>query len=370
MKRSHIGFVLVFICFVVWPQRTSATELQVDGRSALAVLDAISNPRLTEEEALSIARLPGNQGLIRKQASQGDTVSETDFAAALLAASRNREPQSEGAKAFGFTTLKARAARLRALLRRIETSRDDFEGWVVQRVSMFSPPLEEISLQGYLIVGGGSGGYAFGEKKFYLNLAYFDDYDVAKLVMAHELYHAVQAVTRASSERALDNLSTSATQTARETRECLHLCSLFASLYAEGSASLVGDPLQIATNGGPKALRYRADFESNLRRVDASATLLELSVIGLQADAPPPFDDVYALGFYVPETLYALGYAMAKAIQQSGGDAALAKLATEPGHQFARAYAASNAYGVSRNFPKLGPNTLAALDRIQRECAE
>jgi hypothetical protein len=56
-----------------------------------------------------------------------------------------------------------------------------------------------------------------------------------------------------------------------------------------------------------------------LNNLSAHRTLLELSVVGLQAKISVPYDDVYSLGFYVPEPLYKVGYVMAKAISTDDG---------------------------------------------------
>lgn len=340
-------------------------DLRVDSESARAVLRAISTPGLTQEDASAIARLPGNQGLIRKQSSTSAAATAQDFVAALIAAARDEAVTSDAAQSFGFAALKVRSSELQSLLERIETNQNDFQVWVKQRVMQFAPDQHAFALEGFLILGGGSGGYAFGEPQFFLNLAYFDDYDVAKTVMVHELYHAMQATAAPSID---DDLKAFDAATAnRNGREIAHLRMLFGSLYAEGSATFVGDPLLISRESSEKAKAFRAAFVANVRRAEAHATLLEMSVISLQAPQPPSYDDVYELGFFVPEPLYALGYVMARAIQKAGGDAALARHATLPGHRFVQAYAGLPKYGKDRDHPELGPNTLAAVARIERE---
>jgi len=340
---------------------------RLDGQSARAVLQALNTPGLSQADASKIAHLPGNQGLIRKQSSTSAAATEQDFVDALVAAARGEAVTSDAAQSFGFAGLKARSTELQGLLDRIETNQNDFQGWVKERVTRFAPDQLAFTLQGFLIVGGGSGGYAFGEPQFFLNLAYFDDYDVAKTVMAHELYHAMQAAAAPSADDDL-NAFDAATAT-RNLRESTHLRMLFGSLYAEGSATLVGDPLLISRESSDKAKAFRAAFAANVRRIEAHATLLEMSVISLQAPQPPNYSDVYELGFFVPEPLYALGYVMAQAIQKAGGDAALAQHATLPGYRFVQAYAGLPNYGKDRDHLKLGTNTLAAVSRIEREGA-
>ena len=64
-------------------------------------------------------------------------------------------------------------------------------------------------------------------------------------------------------------------------------------------------------------------MDVGLQRLSDEATLLELFVVWLEAPKPVPFDQVYALGFYVPEPIYKLGHAMTKAVLDDLGLAAL-----------------------------------------------
>ncbi len=66
-------------------------------------------------------------------------------------------------------------------------------------------------------------------------------------------------------------------------------------------------------------------------------------------------DDVYAVGFYTPAPLYALGYTMAKAIAAADGDKALGRLIGDPGDAFVRRYIALTETTGGKDLPKLGP---------------
>ena len=81
-----------------------------------------------------------------------------------------------------------------------------------------------------------------------------------------------------------------------------------------------------------------------------------------------PFDDVYALGFYVPEPLYKVGYVMAKAIATDEGPQGLAAFLNQPGYSFVERYAALPRYGKDRDHPPLGPNTLQAVRMLKAGC--
>jgi hypothetical protein len=97
-------------------------------------------------------------------------------------------------------------------------------------------------------------------------------------------------------------------------------------------------------------------------------TLLELSITGLNAPNPVPFDKVYALGFYVPEPEYKLGYVMAKMIAADRGNQAITALLQQPPYAFIASYISLPNYAKDEDHPELGPNTVATVNRLQKGC--
>ena len=353
---------------LVFTGTAHATEITFHYESAKAVLNALKKPNLTRAEAMQVAGLPGNQGLVRKAISYHIAATTETFADALVASAHGLPAETETAKGMAFDRLKPNLDVLTALITRIETHPAEFQAWVEQRVAQFSPNGSTAKIEGYLIAGGQSGGFAFDEPKFYLNLNYFPEFDPAKVVMAHELYHAVQGVF------AVDNDDTwlkpeSPTPTGKAHQQmCANLANLFVNLYQEGSAEYVGDPQLLDPGTGPIAKKTRSDLEDGLNNLGAHRTLLELSVVGLEAPKPVPFSEVYSLGFYVPEPLYKVGYVMAKAIAVDEGPQALAAFLKQPGYRFAEHYLGLPLYGKDRAHPKLGPNTIDAITLLASGC--
>lgn len=346
-----------------------AAQIVIDGASGRAVLTALQNPSLTREEALQVAAMPGNQGLVKKALSYHLPATTDTFADALLAAAQGVAAPSDAAKSFHLDPVKTAGPTLLALLDRIDADPVAFKDWVVQRVAQFSPPLTGADITGYLVVGGGSGGFAFDDSPgFYLNLGYFKEFDAAKVVMAHELYHAIQGhfakqpAAWWSQKQALHGPKAVAAQ------QCMDLARLFTDLYQEGTASYVGDPALLAGSPGPIAKKTMDDMANGVRHIAWSTTLLELSVIGVTAKQPVSYDAAYELGFYGPEILYRIAYAMARAIAQDQGAQALGQFLTEPGYQFAEAYVALPRYGKDAEHPTLGPNTVRAIRRFKGDC--
>jgi len=357
-----VSLVLAFV------RPALALEVTLDAGAAKAVLGALGNPKLTRSEALAIAALPGNQGLILKANSYKIPATTDTFADALVASAHGAPLDTPAANAMGFERLKPNADALTALIARIETHPKDFQAWVTERVALFSPSGSETKISGYLVAGGTSGGFAFGEPKFYLNLNYFNEFEPAKVVLAHELYHAVQAVyTVDQDDHWLKPQSATADGRAHQ-QMCANLANLFVNLYEEGSATYVGDPMLLDPATGPLAQKTRTELQDGLNNLSSHRTLLELSVVGLQAKTPVPFDEVYALGFYLPEPLYKVGYVMARAIARDDGPQGLAAELSRPGYAFALRYTQLPLYGKDRDHPPLGPNTLQALQLLNSGC--
>ena len=333
--------------------------ISIDFSAARAVLDAVRNSRLTVDEALMIARLPGNQGLIRKAKSYGRTATDDLFAKALVAAARHDSAFIDVSK-FQFDTVRDHATQTEQAMAGLGDARLPLVDQVKQRIARFTPATLSGRVAGYLVVGGTSGGFAFGDPQFYLNLDRFPSATLASTIISHELFHAVQALAR------------SAHQPSPEQEKCVvgtahagDVADFFDSLSAEGTASYVGDVLSIPEVGtdDPSA-KDRARFARNVGLVGRSVTQLELSIHGLTTGAEVSPDAVYELGFYGDEVMYALGYVMARAIAKEQGDATIGDLIGMPGAAFVKRYAHLKGYGKTKDIPALKPATIRWADRL------
>ncbi len=361
-SMSRLALITLLACGAT----VCKAQVTVDSASARAVLRSVQDAALTSEQAQQVCSLPGNQGLIRKENSYGRSATTRNCADALLAAAQGKAPDQ--AFRFNFQAIKPRAVELTALLDKIDANPVAFQQWVTTRVNQFSPPNAKVAISGYLVVGGVSGGFAFGKPEFYLNLAYFSDFDVARVVMAHELYHAVQGAYAPHQEAWWSKQDAQNGRDQALAQQCSTTYDYFDALYQEGTASYVGDPFLLRNANGAEARKMVSEMDEGLARLGDSVTLLELSITGLDAPKPVPFDSVYALGFYVPEIEYKLGYVMAKAIASDHGEAAITALLQQPSYAFTDAYISLPKYGKDSDHPKLGPNTIAAVRRLQAGC--
>lgn len=364
MSRLNIPVIALLASFAA-AQASASITVTIDTTAAKADLNALKNPMLTHDEALKIALMAGNQAIIRKQNEFKIPVTVEIFADALVAAAHGRKATDPREVTLYFDGLKPKVNQLLALIRQIDADPQAFQGPIEKRIALFTPPGSDIHLKGYIVAGGDGGGYAFGDTNFYLNLLFNDDIVVARIVTTHELYHAVQGAFAKDVGRAVG----ATTQTPNPSQQaCLDVAELFKDLYEEGSAMVVEDSSTLAQSHSESAARQLADINEGLAHLHESATLLELSVIGLTATNRVSADDVYAVGFYGHGVLYDLGNGMARAIAETDGPQGLAAFLKQPPYKFVLRYTQLPTYGVDKDHPKLGLNTMNALSRVASGC--
>lgn len=356
---------LVLLCIALLPMigvHAESLEVRLDFDAAREVIAAVGNPQLTRDEALRIAHLPGNQGLLQKIRSYGRPADEDHFAQALLAAAR-QEPDAPFSD-YGFAKVRVAAPALRETLESLAGPSAKSMDQIKRRVGQFTPASLTGRVTGYAIVGGSSGGFSFGKTDFYLNLARYAAPPLAATVMEHELYHAIQGLARTHDPAGADMPP--------RRKACLQrlpggveMAELFESLYDEGTATYVGDVLLLSHEADANTRRDIDHLERNIRWVERSVTLLELAVHGLATGTKASYDAIYALGFYNDEILYALGYVMAKHIVAHNGAGALSVLLTQAPAEFVKAYVALQKEGKDgANGPTLGAATVEWANKV------
>ncbi len=333
-------------------------KLTIDASAAKAVLDALENPKLDKAQALEIAALPGNQGLIRKAISYGRKADTASFAAALVAAAHGDDQAADPSK-FDFARVRPHIAQLRIVIADLENPTTGLTEAAKRRIALYTPAGLDAAITGYFVVGGTSGGFAFGDPQFFLNLDFFPDAQLATTILQHELYHAVQGAAAPPPTR-----RAAITKCVARIGAPLHIDDLFGSLAQEGTASAVGDVLALPKGGTGPAADERKKVARSVGMISRSVTLLELSTHAVATRAMD-FDSIYDLGFYGDEILYALGYVMAKAIEREQGPQAIAALLRDPtGASLIQRYRQLKDYGTSADAPALGAKTLYWANRI------
>ena len=364
MLRMNIP-VIGILALLAAAHASAGITVTINTDAAKADLIALKNPLLTQDEALKIGQMPGNQGIIRKQDEFNIPVTTEIFAEALVAAAQGRRVTDPSEITLYFDRVKPKVEQLLALTREIDADPQAFQGPIEKRIALFTPPGSDIHLEGYIVAGGDGGGYAFGGTDFYLNLLFNDDIVVSRIVTTHELYHAVQGAFARESGHAV---AARTQPLSRPQRACADTAELFKDLYEEGSAMVVEDSPALAQSQSESAARQLTDITEGLEHLHDSATVLELSVIGLTTVDAVPSDDVYAVGFHGHGVLYDIGYGMARAITASDGPQGLAVFLKQAPYKFVLHYTELPTYGVDKDHPRLGPNTLSALKRVADGC--
>lgn len=361
----------IFLAFVslicaVLPNSMFAASVRIDTTAAFATLNALQNPHLTRQESRKIAEMPGNQGVLRKAREFKFAATKQSFADALYDASHGVPLKPETEACFLFEFVRPKVPALLSLVKQIADHPEAFQQSVQDRIAQFSPPGLKLQLEGYVVAAGDGGGYAFGGTDFYLNIGIMDEFIVAKTTTAHELYHAVQGAF--AKDRGTSGDLPDLSGLSLERQACLKTNQLFANIYEEGSATYVEDITLLKASQSQIGKRKQADLNDGIAHAQTSASLLEMSVIALEANPGMDYDDVYDVGFYGHGVLYNIGYVMAKGIADQDGPQGLATYLQRPATAFVRRYTELELYGKDSDHPLLGRNTLDALNRWPSSC--
>ena len=287
-------------------------KITLDYESARAVLNLFDKKEVPDEELTRVVALPGNQGLIRQGARFDPKATPDNFKASLkkIIETGSLEPDT-----FALTRVKARLPQVRALLNQIEENPQALTRSVTERVLNFAPAGVKVDVKVYFILGGTSDGFAPNDKNFFVALDYFeDDVEGLKLLMAHELYHNAQKSARKGEAQA-----NNAPQNVARSLELLR------NTLDEGTASVVGDPLEIQNAKG-YVTWFQMKYRKNIVRMQTNFALLDSLLYRLYTDPNADSDKLYNIGFsgIWESPLYFVGYRMAKVIEKYKGRAAIA----------------------------------------------
>lgn len=357
--------LLILLEWVVAARSNTGITVTLDTEAARAVLEALQNPALSWQSSLQIAGLPGNQGIVRKLNEFQIPATTQSFAEALYASAHSVAIKDSTEQSFYFKKVKQKRRELSALLHQLEANPVSFQAAIERRIASFTPPDARIHLQGYIVAGGDGGGYAFGDTKFYLNIGFGSEFVIAKGTATHELYHAVQGAFASKREGFVEKQEKAKGQVRQA---CLNANRLFKNIYEEGSATYVEDISLLSGAQTQAGLRMKEDMTDGLKHIRTSLSLLEMSILSLSAAHPMPYHDVYEVGFYGHGILYNIGYIIAKAIVENDRFQGLAAFLKHPSYRFIVRYTELPKYGVDRDHPRLGPNTLAAASQIASGC--
>ena len=142
-------------------------SVKIHTEDARATLIALQNPNLSLDEALSAARMVGNQGVIRKLQEFRIAATTQSFANALYESAHGTRATRISEIAIGFDRVKLKSQELLTILGEIEANPKTFQRAIEDRIRLFTPDHADIHLEGYVVAAGDGGGYAFGGTEFF-----------------------------------------------------------------------------------------------------------------------------------------------------------------------------------------------------------
>jgi hypothetical protein len=339
-------------------------QIKIDTSSARAVLKALQNPSLTTDQAMTVAKLEGNQGMIKEMHDLGEADTVEQFAHALVAAAHGLPAGTPAEASYMFSAVKTSTPAISALLDQIEAG---FETQIRDHIRPHVAKPDSVSVRGFVVAGGDGGGYAFGGQDFYLNIALNDDIVMAKQVMIHEAFHGAQGAVYHEDTEHWAKERTLPADLVRGTF-CSNTAELFMDMRNEGTAKFVGSDDILKDAKGPTGQRLYAESVYGREHLSDSANLLEISIASLQAPTPVPYKVVYSVDFWGRGIVYSISSGMVSAIVEQDGPTAVGEIIQQPGYDFVLRYTRLKSYGKDRMHPRLRENTVGAAHLLHDGC--
>jgi hypothetical protein len=292
-------------------------KIRIDFQSARAVVDLLGRNRVTADELSRVAGLFGNQQLIRKVAGNKTNITAETFKQTLRQAIEN---QSLSEDPFEWQTVKKNLPEIRLLINQIEKDQNALFTDLENMIQPYVPADLKADATAVFLVGGYSLGFAFGDGNFYVALHKTGgDYEGLKYIVAHELYHSIQSLGREKRIASLKEV-----KPPDNVRSSLIIIE---SVYIEGAASLVGSPLD-AKNLKQLGQSQQDEYKKNLARSRQNFALFEALLFQAYNDPNADARRLYNIGFTTAfdQTLYYVGYRMARDIEKYQGKKATASL--------------------------------------------
>ncbi|MGI8469977.1 MAG: DUF5700 domain-containing putative Zn-dependent protease [Pyrinomonadaceae bacterium] len=331
MKTVLLLVTLFIFCAPTFAQNIKVT---IDFESAKAVVDALSKNKISDVELERIALLEGNQTLIKKAAARGATDANTEsFKSSLREIIETGK--IKGDDIFNWSGTKQNLTEIKMLMARIEREESGLLADVGRIIGDYTPPDLKAEVKARLLVGGYSLGFTIGDDTA-LNVALQKiggDFEGLKYLLAHELYHSIQAVGEQQRKKSLTNSKIEPKQ------NIVNTYILAANLWLEGTATFVGDFTKIKK---PLAFskEQQDEYEKNAARLRLNFALFEALIYRADTDETADGDQLYRIAFTTAfdETSYYVGYRMAQIIEKYDGKKGIASFIGKSPLEFSRRY--------------------------------
>ncbi len=293
-------------------------KIQIDFQSARAIVDLLERNQVGDADLSRVVGLSGNQRLIRKVAGYNSAATPETFKKTLR---QTVENQNFSDDPFDWQSVKKNLPEIRLLINQIEKNKVALFAELESLIEPYTPPDLKADITATFLVGGGSLGFTIdGSDGFHVALHKIGgDYEGLKYLVAHELYHSVQAFGR---QKRLADL-----KIVKPPDNVRNSLIIIENTFTEGTATLVGDSLN-AKNLKEFGQSQQDLYKKNLARSRQNFALFEALLFQAQNDPNADIEQLYNVGFSTEfdETLYYVGYRMARAIEKYKGKQAIAAL--------------------------------------------
>jgi len=331
--KKIVPILILTVCLLFVPATAQNVKVAVDFKSAKAITDALAKNKISEAEIEKIADLEGNRELIKKMTSLGLKDSEKVFKKTLREIIQNGKVGGEDY--FKWNLVRQNLKEINALTTRIEREKSALLADLNQIISDYTPADLQADVKARLLVGGNSLGF-LNDNDPALNIALHkigDDFEGLKYLLAHELYHSIEAVGDEQRKQKLPRSN------AAPPVNIANAYTVAFNVYNEGAATFVGDftkiknPLAFTSN-------RQAEYEKNARRMRQNFALFEALLFRAYHDPSADVNQLYSVAFTTSfeESGYYVGYRMAEIIEKYEGKAAIADLVNKNPLEFFKKY--------------------------------
>ena len=278
-------------------------ELRFDLTAAEAVMALFEHEEPTRADVEALLELPGVKATISQTSRFDSDATEEAYIESLLAILSGETPENDP---FRFAGVRDRLDAIRVGLADLKANQGDFAADISQMMGSYTSAATNVETMLYAVLGGTSDAWAPGNGNFYMALQYFRDDAIGLAAMtAHEVYHVVQK---------------SFFHVFKDERPTIPARMLAENLFLEGTATLVGDPMNFEGDGS--YLEFLQDKHTrNLRRINENFALFEALYFRAANDPEVPFGPIYNLGFSGgwDSPLYFVGFHITQGLEKHLG---------------------------------------------------
>lgn len=310
--------LLLFIAIGVRARNPEAKiKISLDFESAQVISGLLAGKHVTPVQINHAAEVYGSQQLIRKvkgYSGFGEDVFKSTLKEVVETGT------IKGNDPYNWKLVKANLSGIQKLIAKIAANPYAFIADITGIIQLYTSPEITADVRACFLVGGGSLGFTIGnDNTFNVALQKIgNDYEGLKYLVAHELYHSMQAVGLNLRKKKKVDVPYYAQAS----------YGLLYNLWSEGTANLVGD-FGLIKVPGPFTKIQNEEFKKNDDRKRENFALFEALLYKAYNDtASRKYETFYNIAFSTAydETTYFMGYEMAKKIEKYDGHKALADL--------------------------------------------